>query len=128
MTLIADVFPKLRTPKNVVKEISKMSRSRRPFEKQHGNANETLLNSEPHHLSHINCSFCRKFSLRKSLLVICKVLRMFVNILTTDDKYSLPNRDNLGQPSQMQLSQKQKVISQFVSPFLKARLSFEHFQ
>ena len=35
MTLIADVFPQLRTPKNVVKEISKKSPFRGPFQKQH---------------------------------------------------------------------------------------------
>ena len=82
----------------------KISHSRGLFEKQHGNADQTLLKSKSHHVSHINCSFCRKFSLRKSLLVICKDLRMFVNILTANDKYSLPDRDNLGQPTQMQLS------------------------
>ena len=53
---------------------------------------------------------------------------MFFNILTADDKYSLLNRDNLRQPIQMQLSQKQKTFSQFVSPFLKAKLNFEYFQ
>ena len=35
MTLIADVFPKLKTPKNVVKRISKKSRFRGPFRKHH---------------------------------------------------------------------------------------------
>ena len=37
------------------------------------------------------------------------MLRLFVNTLTTDDKYSLLNRDNLTQPIQTQLSQKQKA-------------------
>ena len=53
---------------------------------------------------------------------------MFVNILTTDDKYSLFNRDNLRRPIQMQLSQRQKTFSGFIAAFLKARLNFEHFQ
>ena len=57
-----------------------------------------------------------------------KVLRMFVNILTANDKYSLLNRDNLRQPIQMQLSHKQKTFSEFVSAFLKERLNFQHFQ
>ena len=35
MTLIADAFPKLRTPKNVFKGISKKSPFRGPFGKQH---------------------------------------------------------------------------------------------
>ena len=43
--------------------------------------------------------------------MICKVLRLFVNTQTADDKYSLLNRDNLTQPIQMQLSQEQKTFS-----------------
>ena len=31
------------------------------------------------------------------LLVLCKILRLFVNTMTADDKYSLVNRDNLTQ-------------------------------
>ena len=48
--------------------------------------------------------------------------------MNADDKYSLLNRDNLTQPIQMQLSQKQKTFSEFLSPFLKSNLNFEHFQ
>ena len=32
------------------------------------------------------------------------------------------------QPIQMQLSQKEKTFSKFLSAFLKASLNFEHFQ
>ena len=42
-----------------------------------------------------------------------KILRLFVNPLTADDKYYLLNRDNLAQPIEMQISQKEKNISQF---------------
>ena len=62
-----------------------------------------------------------------SLLVLCKILRLFVNTLTADDKYSLRNRDNLTQPTQILLSQKQNTFSQFSSLFLKCRLNFELF-
>ena len=37
-----------------------------------------------------------------------KFLRVFVNTLAADDKYFLLNRDNVTQPVQVQLSQKQK--------------------
>ena len=60
--------------------------------------------------------------------MIYKVLIIFVNKLTADEKYSLLNTDNLTQPIQMQLSQKQKIYSEFVSGFLKSILKFEHFQ
>ena len=53
MTLIADFFPKLRTPKNVVRYMSKNSRFKVPFERQHGKRVQTLLESEPQHRYHI---------------------------------------------------------------------------
>ena len=65
---------------------------------------------------------------KKSLSVICKILRLFVKILSAVDKYSLPNRDNLTDPIQMELSQKLKIFSEFLSAFSTSRLNFEHFQ
>ena len=53
MTLIADLFPKLRTPKNVLRYMSKKSRFKGPFHKQHGKRIQTLLRSEPQHRYHI---------------------------------------------------------------------------
>ena len=44
------------------------------------------------------------------------------------DKCSLPNRDNLMQPIEMQLSQKLKTFSEFIPAFPKSRLNFEQFQ
>ena len=60
--------------------------------------------------------------------MIYKFLRLFLNLFTDHDKYSLLNGDNFRGPIQMQLSKKQKTYSQFVSAFLEARLNFEHFQ
>ena len=45
MTLIADLFPKLRTPKNVVRVISEKSRFKGPFDIQHAKRVQTLLRS-----------------------------------------------------------------------------------
>ena len=60
--------------------------------------------------------------------MLCKILRPFVNTLTDDDKYSLLYRDNLMQPIQILISQKQKTFSQFFSAILKFTLNFEHFR
>ena len=60
------------------------------------------------------------------MLVLSKVLRLFVNTLTDDEKYFLLYRDNLMQPIQILLSQKQKTFSELYSAFLKSRLNFEH--
>ena len=62
------------------------------------------------------------------MLVLSKFLRLFVKILTDDEKYSLLYRDNLTQPIQILLSDKQKTFCQFFSPFWKCTLNFEHFQ
>ena len=65
---------------------------------------------------------------KNSILLIFRNLRLFVNTMTADNKYSLLNRDNLMQPIQMQLYRKQKTFSDFFSAFLKSSLNFEHFQ
>ena len=57
---------------------------------------------------------------KKSLLVIRKILRLFVNTLTVDEKYYLLNRDDLTQPIQIQFYQKQKTFSDFLFAFLKS--------
>ena len=59
--------------------------------------------------------------------MIYKILRLFVNTLTADDKHYLLNRNNLTEPIQMQLSQKQKTFSEFFFGFLKPMLIFKHF-
>ena len=60
--------------------------------------------------------------------VLCKILGLFVNILSEVDRYCLLYKDNLLQPIQILLSQKQKTFSEFFSPFLKSTLNFEHFE
>ena len=62
------------------------------------------------------------------MLVLCKILRTFVNTLSQDDKYCLLYKDNLLQPIQILLSLKQKTFSEFFSAFWKSTLNFEHFQ
>ena len=62
------------------------------------------------------------------MLVLRKILGLFVNTLSEDDRYCLLYKDNLLEPIQILLSQKQKTFSQFFSPFLKSTLNFEHFR
>ena len=53
MTLRADLCLKLRTPENVVRYMSKKSRFKGPFDRQHGKRVQTLLRSERQHGYHI---------------------------------------------------------------------------
>ena len=62
------------------------------------------------------------------MLMLCNILGRFLKTLTDDDKYFLLYGDNLTQPIQILLSQKQKTFSEFFSAFLKSTLNFENFQ
>ena len=62
------------------------------------------------------------------MLLLSKILRLFVNTFTNDDKYCRLFRDNLTQPIQILLSKKRKTFSKFFSAFLKCTLNFEHSQ
>ena len=62
------------------------------------------------------------------MLLLCIFLRLLVKTLTDDEKYSLLYRENLTQPFQILLSQKQKTFSEFFAAFSKSTLNFEHFQ
>ena len=57
-----------------------------------------------------------------------EILRLFVNALTADDKYSSTNMKNLPQQIQMPLSRKQKTFSWFFIAFLKCAWNLKHFQ
>ena len=117
MTLIPEVFPKLRTPKNIVRSMSKRSRLKGSFGKQHAKRAQTLLKFAWQNLYHIYWSLWRQLTFKKSLLVICKISRLFPDTLSADGKYSLFNRDNLTQPIWMQVSQIQKIFSKFFLDF-----------
>ena len=58
--------------------------------------------------------------------MIHKILGLFLNTLTVDDKHYMLNRDNLTQPIQLQLSQKQKTFSQTFFAYLKSILNYKH--
>ena len=128
MTLIAEVFPKLGTPKNMVTSMSKKSRFKGSFGKQYRKRTQALLKFAREYLYHIYWSLCSQLTCKKSLLVTWKISRLFPNTLSAESKYSLLKRDNLTQPIQMELSQKQKIFSRYFSPFFKSNLNFEHFQ
>ena len=126
-TLIAYLFLRLRPVKNMVRYMCKKSRFRLRYQKEHGKRVSTHLNSERQIMYHIYWLMGRILSSKKSLLVIWKILKLFLNALSVVDKYSLLNSFNLTQPIQMQLSQKQKAFYEFFSSLSKCRLNFGHF-
>ena len=128
MTLVADVFPKLRTQKNLVRSMPKKSRFKGSFKKQHGKCAQTLFKFAWQKLYHTYWLLWRHFTFKNFLWLICKISRLFPDTLSADGKYSLFNRDTLTQPIHMQLSGKEKTFSHLFSEFLKSNWKFEHFQ
>ena len=88
MTLIADVFWKLRTLKTIVTSMPKKFFFRRSVEKEHGKYPQTLFKYEEQHLHHISWSLGSQLSYKKSILVICKISKLFPNTLSADGNYS----------------------------------------
>ena len=113
ITLISDLFLRLRSPKNVVRWTCKNFCFKLAFQKEHGKWVSGPLKSQWQHLYYIYWSIGRQLSCKKSVLVISKILRLFVNTLSAVDKYSLSKTDLLKQPIQMQISQKQKLFVKF---------------
>ena len=108
--------------------MSKKSRFRGPFEKQHGKRAQTLLKYASHHLYHIDWSQPSQLSWKKSFLLAWEILGLLVNTSAADEKYPVLNRDNLTILIQMQLSQKQKIFLNFFAALLKSSLNFKYFE
>ena len=67
-------------------------------------------------------------SWKKSPSVWYEILRLFVNAITADDKYSGSNMRNLPQKFQTPASQKQKPFSGLFNAFPEYASNLEHFQ
>ena len=73
MTLMADAFPKLRTPKNMVRSMPEKSHFTGSVEKQQIKCAQILLKFEGQLLYYIYRSLGRQLSYKKALLVIWKI-------------------------------------------------------
>ena len=89
ISLIAYIFWKSCTAKDMVRKISKKPRFRIHFGSKHVKGSQILLKSVRGHFCHIFLSFWEKWSQKMSLSVISEILGLFLHTLTTDYKYSL---------------------------------------
>ena len=105
-----------------------MSFFRRPFGNQRVSVFQTLLKSARHHYYPIFFFILDILSWKKSALVLCDILRLFVNTLTADNKYSSCNVHNFSEQVQTPLSKKWKTFSAFFISFLKYEWNLEHFE
>ena len=87
-----------------------------------------MLKSAPHHYYPIFPCIWDILSWKKYALVWSEILRLLVNTLTADNKYSRCNVHNFAQQVQTPLSQKQKAFSQSFIAFPKCAWNLEHFE
>ena len=81
--------------KDVATETTKRSCFRTPFANERVNGFQTLLKSARNHYYSLFSSIRGKLSWQKSPSVEYEILRLFVNALTADDKFSGSNMQNL---------------------------------
>ena len=89
---------------------------------------QTLLQSGRHNYYPLFSAIPGKLSRKKSPSVRYKILRLFVNALTADDKYSGSFIQTLPKQFQTPLSKNQKTFSRFFIVFPKCAWNLEHFQ
>ena len=117
MSVLAELFPKFLFPKEVATETSRKSCFRTPFSNQRVNGSQTPLKVARHHYYPFSAWIWGKLSWKKTALFWSKILRLFANPFTADDKYSCRNMQNFRQQVQTLLSQKRKILSGFFFHF-----------
>ena len=128
MSVLAYLFPKLLFRKEVATETSRRSCFRTPFVDQRINWFQTPLKVASHHYYPFSPSISGKLSWKKTALLWLKILRLFVNTLPADDKYSCRNMKNFLQQLQTLLSKKRKTIFGFFIAFLKCAWNLLDFE
>ena len=101
MIVIANVFPKLQTVKNLVGTLSKRRHFRARFDSQLVKSSQILAKSQWERFYHDFSSFSGKLIWKMSPLVLGEILGAFVNTLTHDGKYPAPDCKNLQLAIQM---------------------------
>ena len=126
--VIANVFPKLQTEKNLSRILSNNRRSRLRFDSQHVTESQILVKSSWERFYHVFSSKPGNLIRKMSALVLGEILGVFVNTLAADAKCHVQDCENLQLPIQIQLSEKQKTFSEFLVPFLESTSTFKQTQ
>ena len=117
MRVLAELFPKLLFRKEVYTETSRRSCFRIPFRNQRFNGFQTPLKVATHNYYPLFPWISGKLGWKKTALFWSKILKLFANPFTADDKYSCRNMQNFRQQVQTLLSQKRKILSGFFFHF-----------
>ena len=126
--LLPSIFSKLPNVKRTVTPMFKYHRVIAPFYGQHVKRSKTLVKCPWKYFYKTCLLLWSKLTWETSLLLIFELLRVFIETLTADHRYSLCYIWNLQVLHQMQWSNKLKTFPIFFFPFLKSSSNFEHFQ
>ena len=126
--LLAYLFSKLPTVKGTVTQMFKYRRVIAPFYRQHVKRSKTLVKCPWEYFYKTRLLLWSKLTWETSLLLIFELLRVFIETLTADHRYSLSYIWNLQVLHQMSLSKKLKTFPEFFFAFLKSSSNFEHFE
>ena len=127
MIVIATLFRKLQTVKDLVTPLFRKHRLRNYFDNQHVKESQSLVKSALEHFHHIFSSLWQSLILKISPLVISQILGVFRNTLTGNDNYPVQDSDNLSSPVQMELYLKPTIFPDIFFSFLESTSNFEHF-
>ena len=99
--VIAHVFPKIDTVKDLVRPLSKKYRFRRFLDSQRVKGSQTLVKFAWEHFYHIFPSLWGEIICKISPLFKFKIIGVFVNTFTVEAKYPETHCENLPFPIQM---------------------------
>ena len=105
-----------------------MSFLRTPFANERVNGFQTLLKSVRHDYYPLFSSICGKLSCKKSALVWCESLRLFVKTLTADENYSRQQYVEFTATISNAVISEKKDFFWFLIAILKCAQNLEHFQ
>ena len=95
MIVIANVFLRLQTVKDLVKSLYKDRRFRTSFGNQHVKWFQTLVKSAWEHFYHIFWSLLEKMNFKISRLLNFEILVVFVSTLTANENYPFGHSGDL---------------------------------
>ena len=102
--VIANVFPKLRTVKDLVRLLSKKRRLKTSLDSEHVKESQKLVTSVWEHFYHIFLSVWGEMISKIAPLLKFQIIGIFVNTMTADYQCPVPDSKNFLFPIQIQLS------------------------
>ena len=106
MSVIAHIFPKLLTPKDVLIKIHHRDCFWKHFRSELVNESQKLLKPPETYFFPTFSSFWAKLSFKKLFLISSEILGVLVNTLSVNYEYSRSNRGNLALQIEIKLSKK----------------------